>query len=599
MKNNKMKKIQEIEQEMIIQKNKIGLVGGRLKITEYDEAEDDVSAHISPQGWIINVSVKRGFNPIQDKRQKAYSRKKKIEDGLEVLLSGVVTHEFGHWQLPYSSGKGCPYDAYNHDKILEAVKNALPIDKQAQTDYVTNAFEDVIDNARGREWQGNLDGQVLFWDNEGVSCKQKGQKGFTPFYEAFVKLNLALSGDNNDKALLKRHYTQAKEIDEDIKQIALDWNLRTDNKRMPVNLESTDPIFDKSRWSEMAGSFARNLANLLETSPTERLSAFSPSNSGKGNGQEKKQTSGNGIQEKAGIQYGKEEIVYGRYSSGEPQSSNFTSYEQLDILYRKLAKPLVVRVEAMSKEQGLNIAPLTYRPFDEERDSPNQVKLSKIYITDKGLTFAHQDQPLTISSRSKIQRKSFPDLKMIVLDNSGSMKESIDGSGTGKTEFIPWGDNSKYHYALLGFYGIENFLQQQGVAQYIRHGVSLFSSTTRFKEAGFNGIDEVRKLVLNPDFGNTNLDARTLKQALSGRESFVLSLSDGEVGNWSSEKSKFIELAGKNHYAHIQIRGQSQFSRDLESAGFPVFYVSNGNDLSKLMLDITKKTYNRFVRSEK
>ena len=594
-----MTKIQEIEQKMNIQKNKIGLVGGRLKITEYDEAEHNISAHISPQGWNTEVSVKKGFNPIQDKRQKAYSKKKKIEDGLEILLSGVVTHEFGHWQLPYGSGKGCPYDTYNHDKILEAVKNALPEDKQGQADYVANAFEDVIDNARGREWQGNLDGQVLFWDNEGVSCKQRGQKGFTPFYEAFVKLNLALSGDNYDKALLKRNYTRAKEIDKGIKETASDWNLKTDKDGMPVNLESTDSVYDKSRWPEMANSFAKNLAHLLEISPTERLSAFSSDNNGKGSGKEKEQEAGNGIQEKSKTRDGKEEIVYGRYSSGEPQSSNFTSYEQLDALYRKLAKPLAVRVEAMSKQQGLNIAPLTYRPFDEERDSPNKAKLSKLFVTDNGLTFAHQNQPLTISSRSKIQRKSFPDFKMVVLDNSGSMKESIDSSGVGRTEFIPWGDNSKYHFALLGFYGIENFLQQQGVAQYIQHGISLFSSTTRFKEAGFTGIDEIRKLALKPEFGNTYLDAKTLEKALSGRESFVLSLSDGEVGNWDSEKTKFTELAKKNHYAHIQIGSQSEFSRDLESAGFPVFYVGNGNDLSKLMVDITKKTYNQFVRSEK
>ena len=268
----------------------------------------------------------------------------------------------------------------------------------------------------------------------------------------------------------------------------------------------------------------------------------------------------------------------------------------MDVLYRRLAKPLAVRVEAMARQQGLNIAPLTYRPFDGEKDSPNQLKLSKLFITDKGLMFAHPNKPLVIASKSKVQRRSFPDFKMVVLDNSGSMREGIDGSGIGRTKSIPWGDNSKYHFALLGFYGIENFLQQQGIAQYIQHGVSMFSSSTRFKEAGSMGIDEVRKLALAPEFGNTNIDAKTLETALRGRESFVLSLSDGEVGNWASEKNTFMDLARKNHYAHVQIGSQSQFSRDLESEGIPVFYVSNGNDLSKLMVDVTKKTYDHFVK---
>jgi len=587
-----MATIQEIERRMNVQKNKIGLVGGKVTIKEYDEAQNDVSAHINPQGWNVEVSVRKGFNPIQDKRQKAFARKKKIDDGLEVMLSGVTVHEFGHWDLPHGSEKGCPYDTYNHDKILEAVKQALPSDKKEHAGYVANAFEDIIDNARGKEWQGNLTGQVLFWDNEGLRCEQQGQKGYTPFYDAFVRMNMGLSGDNSDKALLKRHFTKDSQVDNGVKKVAEDWGLKTDKYGMPATLERTDELFDKSRWSEMAKSFTKNLAHLLDTPPKERLSAFSQN----GQGKEGEEKAGNGVEEKAKTRDGKEDVAFGRYSSGDKQSTNFTSYEQLDVLYRKLAKPLAVKVEAMSREQGLQIAPLTFRAFDKEIDSPNKAKLSKLYVTDRGLTFAHPNQPLVITSKSKVQRRSFPDFKMVVLDNSGSMKEGIDGAGVGRTQFIPWGDNSKYHFALLGFYGIENFLQQQGIAQYIRHGLSMFSSSTRFREAGYTNIDEVRKLALDPEFGGTSIDAGILKQSLQGRESFVLSLSDGEVGNWATEKATFLDLARRNHYAHVQIGTASQFSKDIEAEGIPVFYVSNGRDLSKLMVDVTRKTYDQFVR---
>ena len=310
---------------------------------------------------------------------------------------------------------------------------------------------------------------------------------------------------------------------------------------------------------------------------------------------EKQESTGNPIEQKTRTKQGKEDISFGRYASGDKQSLNFTSYEQLDFLYKKLARAIPVTIESITRKQDLQIAPLTHRAFDHEKDDPAKIKPSKLFLTDRGIEFAYPFQPLTITSRSKIQKRSFPDFKLVVLDNSGSMKDAINGS-IGKISFIPWGDNSKYHYALLGFYGIENFLQSQGIAQYIYHGLSLFSSQTRYKEAGFLEIDKIRKHALSPDWGSTNLDATILNHALNGRESFVLSISDGEIWNWDSEKSTFEELAKRNYYAHVQLGEETGFTSDLESWQIPVFYVNSGKDLSKLMVDITKNTYRRFTR---
>ena len=125
--------IQNLRQKLHTLKNRIGLVSGAIKIEEFDEAEHNVAAQISPQGWNVEVSVKRGYEPISDKRQKAYAKKKKIEDGLETLLTDITCHEFAHWHLPNGSERGCPYDVYNHDKVLEAVKEGIPYDKQAHS----------------------------------------------------------------------------------------------------------------------------------------------------------------------------------------------------------------------------------------------------------------------------------------------------------------------------------------------------------------------------------------------------------------------------------------------------------------------------------
>lgn len=581
-------KIQKLEQKLKKQKNKIGLVGGTVEVDEYDEAEHPVSASISPKGWNIQVSVRKGFDPIKDKRQKAYARVKKIENGLETLILHVGgLHEPAHWELPVDSDKGCPYDEYNHDKILEAMKQVLPEDKKQHAGYIANVFEDIIINPRCREWNGDFSGQVLFWDWEGINTKEKGREHYTSVYEAFVKLNMYLWGDNLDRCLLKRHYSNDKKIDSAVQKII-------DDLKLQENSQDTAYLFNRQKWPKMAGKFARNLADLLDEAPIERLSAF---DSGEGNGNEKEEKSGNGIEQKAKTKEGKEEVAYSRHIADEKPSTNMTNYEHLDSVYRRLAKDIPVQVEAITREQSLEIAPLNYRPFDFEVDDPVKIKPSKIVLTDEGINFGVPKQPLTVDQRSKVQRRSFPDFKMIVLDNSGSMKEAPDGSGNiGKTNSIPWGDNSKYHYALLGFYGMENFLQRQGIAQYIHHGLSLFSSQTRYREADFRGLDSVRKHALSPEWGSTRLDAKVLTDALKGRESFVLSMSDGEIGNWSSVKDEFKTLAKNNYFAHIQIGSGTRFTSDLESWSIPVFYVTSGEDLSKLMVNVTKDAYEKFVR---
>ncbi len=586
--------IKTITQKLNEEKNKLGLVGGRLTLNEYDEAEHDVSAHISPHNWGIEINLKKGFNPVKDRRQKAYARKKNIADGLDTLVSDIFLHEMAHWQLPFNSERGCPYDTYNHDKIAEAVTDALPEDKKGQASYVANAFEDMLINPRVREYKGDFSGQVLFWDNEGQRIKEKGMKNYTAFYEAFVKLNMHLFGENPDKALLKRHYADEKKIDDAVKSVVQKLNL-------PANIKDTAQLFQKANWPAMAKVFAKELACLLDQAPQERLSAYSnPNQQGQGQGEKQQQpqsASGNGIEQKIGTKEGKEEIAYGRYAGGDRQSRNIESFEQLDSLYKRLSRDIVVRVESMTKDQSLNIAPLTYRPFDDEKDDLKDVKTNKLFVTDDGIKLGHMRQPLTIHSRAKIQKRSFPDFKMVMLDNSGSMKQSPQGSDdVGSTAFIPWGDKSKYHYALLGFYGIENYLQRQGIAQYVTHGLTLFSSSTRYKEAGFNDIDALRRKALSPEWGNTNLDAKLLLESLKGKESFVISISDGEIANWSSEKANFKKAVEKNHYAHIQIGGRSDFTNNLESWKMPVFYVDSGEKLSKLMVDITKDTYKRFTR---
>ena len=574
-----------LTQELNQIKNRIGLVNGSLTINEYDDAQENITACINPKNWNIEFNLKTGYEPIQDRRQKAYARKKKIKDGKRQMLEDILYHELGHWELPFTSGFGCPYDDYHHDLIKEAVKQGLPEEKQQQAHYVANAFEDLFNNTRCREFTGNFAGQVLFFDEQGTKLQGKG---YTPFYEAFVKLNMLLWGDNIDKALVKRQFKNDRKVDSAVAEAVRELDLSEKE-------DITQRLFDKRKWPEMAEKFARILAPLLDEAPKERLSAYQSPNGNDGQEKGDKENAGNGIEAKLPTKEGKENVAYQRYKNGNGLSPNIETFEQLDLLYRQLARAIPVRVEAMTREQSMAIAPLNYRPFEDEKDDIRRVKPTKLYLVDGEITLGYQRMPLTITGKSKIQKRDFPDFKMVVLDSSGSMKDGVDGNPGDKT-FIPWGDRSKYHYALLGFYGIEQFLQAQGIAQYIGHGLSLFSSSTRYEESKFPDLHRLRKLALSPEFGNTRLDAGTLANALKGRESFVLSISDGEVENWESAKPQFLELAKNNSYGHIQIGSRNGFSGDLESAGLPVFYVGSGDELSKLMVNIAEDSYKRFTK---
>ncbi len=103
-------------------------------------------------------------------------------------------------------------------------------------------------------------------------------------------------------------------------------------------------------------------------------------------------------------------------------------------------------------------------------------------------------------------------------------------------------------------------------------------------------------MALSPEFGGTTIDAKLLLDALKGRESFVLSISDGEIQNWDSAKGKFMELAKRNYYAHIQVGSSNSFTSDLEASGLPVSYVNSGEDLSKLMVKAAMDAYRGFTQ---
>ena len=141
---------------------------------------------------------------------------------------------------------------------------------------------------------------------------------------------------------------------------------------------------------------------------------------------------------------------------------------------------------------------------------------------------------------------------MIMIDNSGSMRlnpqNETDSSGGPKILEIQILFLGEITLSIISHCSVitelKTFAETASSSVYLSRAF-LFSSQTRYKESGFQGLDEVRRFALNPDWGSTNIDAKSIGNALKGRESFVLSLSDGEIGNWSSEREEVRKLAEK------------------------------------------------------
>ena len=172
------------------------------------------------------------------------------------------------------------------------------------------------------------------------------------------------------------------------------------------------------------------------------------------------------------------------------------------------------------------------------------------------------------------------------------MKLAPDNSeNVGSTSFIPWGDNSKYHYALLGYYGIEQFLQRQHISPYVDSGAINFSSET-LSTAG----EGARKLLLSPQWGGTVLNVNALRRQVPDPGTFLLSLSDGEIQNWRAIRDDYKTIVTSCSSAHIQIGGKNSFSCDLESWGVPVYYVTEGKDLVNLMVCVASNKYKSYGR---
>lgn len=532
---------------------------GDIKVETNVQGTGNISAFVDMNTNDIHIGLNRDWNPYNDSNLVKYSSKKGINDIVAETCTSLLYHEINHIRV-------CPITIPAHNEIRLAMADVLKAKGKVQcTDYVANAFEDIIVDVYSKRHHPPYDGcTVFFYDQGQTASKPKGmssKRKYSPFYEAFVRINLELFGKNLiDEKLLKRFYTNKAKIKKAIRKTISGMNCN--NK----SLDACVTTLSKQSWKELAREFADDMADLLEEQPpiecTGPVSPFPsiplPEISGPAQAEEIPGEAMEERMEKVFVSIGEEpgECIEIELPSELMTTGNNTTV--LDAIYKKVADKITV---FQVDEEELTL------------DMPGYIDV------------------FMLSKKVKEGAKRYPDICWVI-DTSGSM------IGEGSKKYMPWGDKSRYHYALLGIYGIINWFESKNLADKIEYNVIAFSSSTLstgWKK--YDELDDIKNRILNPEFGGTELNENELVQQLENKKLLlVIMLSDGEIYNWDDNlKTKFKEIIRKNQFVFLQIGKMTETGRDLKKFGAKVIQITNERDLREGMLESTKKSFDPYV----
>lgn len=588
--------IEKLKQKLNEQKNKIGLVGTSLEVTG-DLPGNSFSAYIQNDWKKIRMDFQKELNLVPDQETESFCAKAEIHDANLKVGNDILEHECGHRENRARTSFGCPFDVETHDRIKSGVAKALEQKgKKSQTSYVTNAFEDVLDNINCRNYT-DFAGQTLFWNNQGL-MKSEGQK-YNPFYEAFVRTNLFLGKEAKSHTLLSRFFSDDKRVLPVVKGFLEDLCNQT-GESSPIRFNEKNGFkrlfttnFEKRRtlWENLAYSFALKTADLLQETPNEQM--FGSGDGSQGSQGSEGSEGENPFDKEMKDPAVSEKIAMGRYKSEKGPSYHADVQEQLYSLYKAISRDIKIQASAFSSSQSMPLVYFGKRFADEDR----KIRFRGVGFDSEGkLGIKTPRHHLDFPAVYKKHPTQFPNLKIAIMDRSISMAEAPDGSNNiGNTGFIPWGDNSKYHFAAKGYFGIDNYLERQGITPFIECSVLGLSgeNTIRGKSK-----EVAKRLLHKPSGSYTSLNASQLENELSD-SALVISLSDGQVSIPSDTSSLDAKLK-KYDYAHFQIgyekdeKGniiKNAYCQYVESLGKPVVYTMGDDGLSNAMVNFVSGYY--------
>lgn len=572
--------LSKLKDELEKRKNQIGLVGVGLNVRQMPG--DSFSGSISTDWKEMDINYGRDLELVPDNETREFIQKKRIESPLRKTGEDLVEHESGHRENRVGSRRGCPHDLRAHELIKDAIAKGLKeTGKQGFENYVTNAFEDILDNVNCRRYT-DFSGQTIFWNNQGLTNSQNGK--FSPFYEAFVRANLLLGSEAGSHTLLRRFFGN-KDALSAVKRFMGDLtSILGEQKSCRMHeKEGFRKLFDipqKEReqlWANLGYKFAAAFGPLLEGMPEQRMFG---SSEGDENSDEQ-----NPFDKEMKVPANRQEIVYGRYKEGRGLALHRDKNEQLFDLYKAISKEVRVETSHYTSSQSIPLVHFGRRFMKEDELKPRFRGVGIREDGSLGLKTTKHCIEHPVSYKNKPHK--FPKFKLALMDRSGSMTESSDGSrNIGDKSCIPWGDKSKYHFALKGYFGIDNFFERQGIAPYVENCVLGFSGESAIKGSA---EDAAKSLLVMPS-GGTSLDIGGLERELE-EGALVISISDGEFSLDEETKEKLEKKIAMCDYAHIQIGADSLYSNYLREKGVQVINVKGDEDLSQAMVSFVSKHY--------
>ncbi len=601
-----------------------------FKVLPVKPSHGHIQTRLHPSSGQLEINIDEDWDINKDPILSSYLNKSYHEHPLFEMSRDLLCNNIAHQEV-------CPGSIETHHKLMNAVGKALENKgrKRDEYSYLCHAFEDIISNSWCKLNFGHFKGMIIFFYDQLPSPQKfslkkrflgkllkKGSFKFSSIYEAFVRINLILWGEEDDFFLLKKFFTTKKQVENVVSSVFEIFRLGD-----AVSLEEKVEILcDKSQWEKTVKEFSSLMVDLLEDEHRESLSCE------------------NWFEKEIMEEDTKKRFIKKMYKISKEKPEYVEDIEVTKAIYELLASEIPIHVNTEKKGRGMPVVPFNYDPFDPNFHSHQDIDLGGVVIDPESPFFKmvnfrvpkyHYD--LFIPYRSE-RKGAFPDI-CFLLDSSASMADDVESKislqtigmakkliksrfyfGKGRQS---WSDKSKYHHVLLGFNGALKWLQSQGIAPYIRYNVITFSRrtlTSGWRE--YSELDKCKEIAYRPQFDTTLIDYDVIEKQLLRREPFVLIiLSDGEIFNWDNTtkpyspyrlrelirsvkpvRGLFQQIVQNNMVSHIQIsegdfkpRISQHTCQDLASWGAEIYRINDINRLESLMIRITQKTMSSYL----
>jgi len=577
---------------------------GKLVLYEKSLEGSNFEAHTN----MISNEIKESYNP----KVVELKGETKVLKILKDANSHEITHH-GEADHPGYKAHGCPKNVnIDHDSFFLPMYHILSKKgfSSSDVDYATNALQDTIlhRDLKVNE-KKNLEGIVYFFEDVGENTEQKK---FTKFYEAHAKLNMYLWGSKTKQRQLGKFYNNDKKVSEvlegffsDLKKEAevestteaytasrkagTEWINRSDTEIPCYDKEKLQNFFlDENNWEKISEVYAKHFSKLMTKGYAMPTSDHSGAGT-KGRESEDNSEEGNPFKkERESENFKKARIMEANANQTSPPEW-IDKGELLRIYYEGLAEQIELRAESYTNPEAFPITWYGERSFDPEKDNFKNVHFNFGENGEAELKKRKHSLDVPISIKSAPQ--SFPEIKFGMIDVSVSMLEDIlGGTNVGSKLITPVGDNSKYHWGALTQMGIFEYFKRNHLLTQESISSAFFSSNTEV----VRGYKNVVEKLLHPSFGNsTNLDLNAIKSFFEGEGNLIYTIGDGEIQNWSSIKTQFVENAKKHAYVHLHMGTENNMTRDLKKAGLEVVIAEDGIGLPEKVIDITDKIIRR------